>query len=334
MSSSTADELSGITLERSLYWGQIFLTWLYGEFRFRIHLLAVLMSYLFISSRNVNRFYIIFSGVMLVLTTIRVFTGALHCQSAWIDDRDGPGGPVEYLVASISKWRQVIGTAAAQIINIMGDSLLLYRCYVIYNGNWKVIIAPFFIHLGASAMALGLLVESTRPSNNFFDGLVVTFGVYWAALSVTLNVIVTALLVSRILQARRYLLRHSPDRARTINAYTGLMALLIESSLPFTVIGVAFAITYGKHLDIGTAFLFVWSGLAALSPQLIIFRIASGRAWNRRVFAGILDTTQIQSSSVISGVREVPHVVPAAALRPGHSDEHQSEPEMTFSKAE
>ncbi|KAJ7599467.1 hypothetical protein C8J56DRAFT_708130, partial [Mycena floridula] len=260
-------------------------------------------THLFISSRNVNRFYITFGGVMLVLTTIRVFTDALHCQSVWIDDRDGPGGPVEYLVASISESRQVIVTAAAQITNmIMGDSLLLYRCYVIYNGNWKVIIAPFFIHLGASAMALGLLVESARPSDNFFDGLVVTFGVYWAALSVTLNVIVTALVVSRILQARRYLLRHSPDRARTINAYTGLMALLIESSLPFTVIGVAFAITYGKHLDIGTAFLFVWSGLAALSSQLIIFRIASGRAWNRRVFAGILDTTQIQSSSVISGV--------------------------------
>lgn len=286
-------------------WGQIFMTWLYG-----LEVFAFCYSaHLFISTRHASRLYIIFGGVILALSTITFITDAILCQFVWIDHRDWPGGPVEYLVTHISSWRQVLGTAACQMTNILADSLLLYRCYLIYNGRWKVVIVPFLIHLGASAMAIALLVESALPDSDFFHGLVVQFGICWAALSVTLNVVVTILVVVRILRARRSMQKHFPDRIDSINAYTSLIAIMVESSLPFTVIGVIFAITYGRNLDIGTAFLFVWGALSALSPQLIIFRIASGRAWTRRVAADISEASYLEASE-ISGAIDVPRVGP------------------------
>ncbi|KAJ7599629.1 hypothetical protein C8J56DRAFT_879429 [Mycena floridula] len=286
-----------ITLERSVYWGQIFMTWLYG-----IEVFAFCYSaHRFFSSRHASRLYLIFGGVLLALMTITVSTDAVLCQFMWIDYRGWPGGPVEYLVMHISTWWQVLGTAASQATDILGASFLLYRCYVIYNGRWKVIILPLLIHLVASAMAIVLIVHSAMPGNQFHD-LVAQIRICWAALAVTVNVIVTVLIVVRTLRARRSMKNHVPDRKDSINTCTSTMAILVESSLPFTIIGLTFVITYGKNPDIGAAFLFVWQALSALSPQLIIFRIASGRAWTRRVAADVSQALYSQETSDISGI--------------------------------
>lgn len=43
----------------------------------------------------------------------------------WIDHRDVPGGPSQYLVDSSAAWWNDWGTAADIVVNIMGDGFLV-----------------------------------------------------------------------------------------------------------------------------------------------------------------------------------------------------------------
>ena len=107
------------------------------------------------------------------------------------------------------------------------------------------------------------LVQSALPGADFFRGKTVNFGVPWAALSVSLNIIVTCLITIKLLRARRQLKKSLPEHS--LRMYTGVAAILVESALPFSVLGIVFAVTYGKNLDVGPAFLFVWATFCVCS---------------------------------------------------------------------
>lgn len=79
--------------------------------------------------------------------------------------------------------------------------------------------------------------------------------------------------------------------------YFALVSLIIESVLPYTLSGIAFLVSFGIGSDISIAFACVYIplmvstgsvcgsvtsayGLQCISPQMLILRVASGRAWN------------------------------------------------------
>ena len=114
-----------------------------------------------------------------------------------------------------------------------------------------------------------MLNQSARPGEHFFQGETVNFGIPWAILSVSFNVVVTALIVYQLMSARRQLGGILPPDA--LRTYTGLSATMVESALPFSALGIVFAITYGKHMDVGPAFLFVWAVFSvSISPADIL----------------------------------------------------------------
>ncbi|KAJ7583570.1 hypothetical protein C8J56DRAFT_954370 [Mycena floridula] len=284
--SSMSDSVAAspaIDLERSLYWGQLLMTWLYGMDVFMFLFSCFHLNSKSSETRRAHRLYLWFGGLILVLLTIVVLTDAVFLQFMWIDHRNAPGGPIGYMDANSAIWFQTVGTGANQLTNFMGDGLLLYRCFIIWNGRWLVIVLPGLIYLASISMAIVMLVQSAIPGSQFFLGKTVDFGVVWAALTVSFNVTITGIITLRILKARR--LARSVKNAPAIytNIYTSFAAILIESSLPFTVLGIVFAVSYGKHLAEAPALLFVWAAFSALSPQFIIFRVAVGRAWTRKI---------------------------------------------------
>ncbi|KAF4620402.1 hypothetical protein D9613_001180 [Agrocybe pediades] len=268
-----------VNLERSLYYGVIFMCIFYGlEIYMFAHSLSV---YLNTSPRlrRQRRVYIIIGTISLALTTAVVFTDAVFMEFMWIEHRDVEGGPLGYLVANSSIWWQTMGTAANQLTNYIGDGLLLLRCYIIWRGTLWAIVVPGLLYIGSIAMGVVTLVQSAIPGANFFQGAPVNFGVPWASLSVSLNIIVTGLISYQLLSARHQLKKTLP--AESLQMYTGVTAILVESALPFSLMGIVFAVTYGKNMDVGPAFLFVWATLCALCPQFIIFRVVMGRSWTQ-----------------------------------------------------
>lgn len=116
-------------------------------------------------------------------------------------------------------------------------------------------------------MGIMTVIKSAAPNSYFFKGATVNFGVPWICLSVSMNILVTTLICTRILLVRHQVQASLGDN--DMKLYTSIMAILVESSLPFSLLGVVFVVTYAMDLDISLAFANIW-GVFAVS--LIIFQ--------------------------------------------------------------
>ncbi|TFL00352.1 hypothetical protein BDV98DRAFT_583588 [Pterulicium gracile] len=271
--------IRSLTLERSIYIGNAFALILYG-----LNLYMYGQSVYFLLTGNSGSFrkrmfYIIFGGVMTILITIATTTNAYFAQQIFIENRDFQLGPVGYYGLHISDWYNTFGSASDIAANFLGDGLLVYRCYIIWGGKWWVVILPACMYVASTVLAIMSVTASALPDASFFKGPSKGFGVPWIGLTVSLNVVVTAMICTRLILARRRVrIALTPQMS---DMYTGLIAVLIESALPFTVLGLFFLYTFAKELEIAIAFAFVWGTLVAVAPQLIILRVSMGKAWTK-----------------------------------------------------
>ncbi|THU91641.1 hypothetical protein K435DRAFT_727002 [Dendrothele bispora CBS 962.96] len=271
------DSPTELTFERSFYIGGQITAILFG-----IHLVIYFLSCrLLLHERRASRskFYLIYGTVLLALWIIALSCNAIFGQYVWIDFRD-PDGPAAFLGENISAWYNTLGTTAGVAMNFMADAMLLYRCRMIW-GRWGLLVVTFpaIMYLGALSMAILLIFESAQPGANFFKGHAVDFGVPYVSLTISMNIIVTALICIRLLALRKQVMDLlGPEHTKM---YTSVVSMMVESALPFTTLGIAYVISYAKHSPTSIAFVQVWGDFAALSPQLIILRISLGKGWTR-----------------------------------------------------
>ncbi|ESK95528.1 hypothetical protein Moror_12714 [Moniliophthora roreri MCA 2997] len=282
-----------LTFERSFYIGGQFTGILYG-----IHLVIFALSCHFLSrpqygAKSASKFYIGYSIALLILWTIALSCNAVFGQLAWIDHRDVEGGPDVYIAKHISDAYNTLGTAAGIALNFLSDALLIYRCYVIYSSSWRIVSFPILLYLGALSMSILTIYESALPGANFFRGHAVDFGVPYVALTISLNIIVTLLICGRLLTARNQMKAIlGPEYART---YTSIAAIMVESAAPFTILGIFYVITYARHSGISFCLVQIWGDFCAISPQLIILRVAMGKAWSKET-SGTMTSTHMTFS--------------------------------------
>ncbi|KAI0295629.1 hypothetical protein B0F90DRAFT_1811443 [Multifurca ochricompacta] len=255
-----------LPLERSLYVGNFFRAILYG-----IEVCTFFAAVYCISGRSSSyqrgrKIYVTYGAVLLSLVTIAVVTDALWGQFMWIDHRNYPGGPLGYFSATENAWYNVFGSAADATANILGDGLLVYRCYMIWGSRWYIIILPVLIYLASSVLVIITIVESSLPNSFLLNGKPANFGVPWVALSVSLNSSMRAL-------TREVL---SPEMSKT---YTSVTAMLIESAAPFSILGIGLVVTEAQNGPLAIAFSYTWGIFCSLSPQMIILRVAMGHGW-------------------------------------------------------
>ncbi|KAJ2915383.1 hypothetical protein MD484_g5022, partial [Candolleomyces efflorescens] len=109
-------------------------------------------------------------------------------------------------------------------------------------------------------------------------------------LTVATNLMVTTLIAFHLLRTRQSLAKLLPTQDSRL--YTGPMAILIESALPLTVFGLAYApflvVAIPESNGAFALFLVAYNTLntlfymfCALSPHMIIFRVTTGRSWLR-----------------------------------------------------
>jgi hypothetical protein len=157
------------------------------------------------------------------------------------------------------------------------------------------------------ALAIIELVLAGKPGGNFFHGKTINFGTPYYTITIALNIIVTLLIVFRLQKLSRAVSQAlGRDSARM---YTSVSSILIESAAPYSLVGIMFLIPYAMGSATAISFGQVWAKLTVsspslfldrltyspstflqcLSPQLIVLRVVTGRAWGREVI------TQAQS---------------------------------------
>ncbi|KAI5119328.1 hypothetical protein M0805_000558 [Coniferiporia weirii] len=235
-----------------------------------------------------------------ILGTFGIAGEARFNQLTFIDARNYPGGPNAFVAAQYGDVVNIFATAAYVVLNWFADGLVIYRFWLIYNFNYYVALIPCLLLLGSFTMGVILLFQLTQPDANLWSTTAVNFGIPYWSISAGLNVLVTSLIVARLFLIRaRTRAVLSTHHART---YTSVAAMLVESAALYSATALLFVVTYAKNSQVQNLVLPVLGQVQAVSPLLIMWRVARGQAISREA---MLTTSGPMTPSKISWRRSV-----------------------------
>ncbi|KAF9055668.1 hypothetical protein BJ165DRAFT_1427884 [Panaeolus papilionaceus] len=234
-------------------------------------------------STSNRRSCIFFSTVMVFFSTIGAAANSAWGAELWITQRNKPGGAAAFIEGSTNVWYETWGSVSVVITIFLGDALLLWRLYIVFDKSTKVIAGPIVAYLVALSLAITQLVIAGRPHGNFFGPQAVKVAVAYYVITICLNILVTILICSRLLGVSKRVALALGDEPAQV--YIGVAAILVESAAPYTVLGIMFLVPYALQAGVAICFGQLWSKMSAIAPLLIILRVVHGSAWRQEVLA-------------------------------------------------
>ncbi|KAG2022584.1 hypothetical protein CC2G_000321 [Coprinopsis cinerea AmutBmut pab1-1] len=267
-------------------------------------------------NKRANRmsiFLLAYMSLLLTVETIYVAVQARTVQDIYVDNRNYPGGPWQYFLATQDKAINVIFYATLFVAAFLADLLVLWRCWVIWRAGsgagpaYAAIAFPSLMLLASFVMGTLWTLQSSQPGLSLYSALPRAYGMSYFFISLGSNIVLTILIVVRLLMYRRAMLQSLPaDYAKD---YYGLVTIVVESASVYSFFSVLFIITYSIDHPINQVCLsFATSAQvrsSALKPWLslithvhlqqiatywIIYRVAKGRAWTQRTLANTATT--------------------------------------------
>ncbi|KAG2005012.1 hypothetical protein CC2G_003512 [Coprinopsis cinerea AmutBmut pab1-1] len=189
--------------------------------------------------------YIILNLIILFLSTLATVLDAYTDFTAMFF----AFGPREYYAAAFElegQWPRLLSVTCLEVYILLGDGLLLYRCYIIWKDFIWSLILPALLYLSIIGVTItrfvlrGLLSSTSSFTEKQLtqDRLTSTL---FVMLTVSLNVVLTSLIVFRLLRAHRQLASVLPNRSQ-VKVYKGIASILIESVFPLAFFGLGYAI--------------------------------------------------------------------------------------------
>ncbi|KAI0060403.1 hypothetical protein BV25DRAFT_1827890 [Artomyces pyxidatus] len=185
--------------------------------------------------------------LLFIIATMNIAFSLRHVLDAFVWYK-GPGG-AEAQLYDISNPVNAMKTVDYVIQTIVGDGMLLYRCFVVYGRDWRIIAFPILIWI--TSIVLGIITCQITFSLNE-DALLnakrlVPF--VTAALSTTmaLNIIATSLILLRLWTIQR----RTPDSLLSLyghrkrGSFLGrVILIIIESASMYTFAVLIFFVVY------------------------------------------------------------------------------------------
>ena len=284
-------------------------------------------------------FLLAYITVLLMLESLFVSVGTWTILDIYINNRNYPGGPWVYFLATQDLPENVIFFASLFVLTFLSDLLVvsnshlfilklkcsmfqLWRCWVIWTTSGKlvayavlalpttVLLASFgdcsrLIAKGCAdtILALGTIwtLQSSQPGLSLYNAVPIAFGTAYYVTSLSVNILVTVLIIFRFTLHRRVILDVLP--AEYAKHYLSIATILVESAALYSIFALAFIVSYALNNPINQIFLtFATTSqvrglycrdsylrlmlcLKQVAGYLIILRLAQGRAWRSDILA-------------------------------------------------
>lgn len=221
---------------------------------------------------------------MFSFVTIYTAANLVFQSISYIDNREFPGGdgsppgPFGYQVANYFMGISVVQTVAFLINGWLADGLLLHRCYVTYCGSYWVIAFPSVMFLASVGMGIAFIWQNSLHDLSTAS---VSFGIPYYSISLSLNVILTSMIVARLILHSKNLQSAMGTTAKTGGLYKAIVTMLVESCALYAITYLLFMAPWSAGSFVGNAFFPILAEVQVISPYFIILRVA-----NRKAFMG------------------------------------------------
>ncbi|KAF8550233.1 hypothetical protein OG21DRAFT_1446894 [Imleria badia] len=236
------------------------------------------------SSRRRNILFLLYVCIMFLFGSLYITSNSLFTQFAFINHRGFPGGPSQYEEVMFSTAVDEIGNVCYVVANWFADSMLVWRCVIIYRdfgvlSGYIVLTITGLMQLASYVLGSFLVIQLTSPQSSPYINAnhPVNWTVPYLCVSLANNILLTLLIVARLLLYRRTMVQLlGPGH---VAECTTVVAMLVESAAVYTTFTLLFLIPFLMQSPISYAFLQVMGEAQLIAPLLIIYREAQGKGW-------------------------------------------------------
>ncbi|KAJ7229022.1 hypothetical protein GGX14DRAFT_346163 [Mycena pura] len=235
-----------------------------------------------------TKIFIPYLTILCLVNLVWTATSAYGLQLTYIDNRNYPGGVIAFLGVEFALPANVANTASFIAENLLADGLMIWRCYIV----WAAV--PHARGKALLAITLPCLMLLASFSNiltgwpGLFAHTTAVFATPYFALSMTLNMLVSLLIVGRIWMYKHRNLALAGYGHKNIS----FGAIFLESALPYSVVAMFVVVTFELGHPISQIWLAIAPAAQVIANYVIIYRIALGSALQE----GNLEEIDIPSS--------------------------------------
>ncbi|EMD39585.1 hypothetical protein CERSUDRAFT_111897 [Gelatoporia subvermispora B] len=214
---------------------------------------------------KVNKSLVTVAVAMFCFSTAHVSLGFDRLIEGFIILRNQPGGPAAFF-SDVSIPANVVKVCLHTVNSVIGDSVVVWRCWLVWGRDWKVCVLPIALIIASAVCGFGQTVyfaRATAVHSAFAHTLQVWNGSLFS-LSLATNVVVTTLIALRVW----YMLRFSGGTRNF--RYWRILLIIIESGMIYSVALICEITLY--FLD-SNAFYIVYDPIAqltAITPTMIL----------------------------------------------------------------
>ncbi|KAF8205928.1 hypothetical protein K438DRAFT_2014309 [Mycena galopus ATCC 62051] len=194
---------------------------------------------------------------------------------------DGPGGP-KAAFDNTSGWMDVMGTVDVIVQTVLGDIMLIYRCWIVYGRSWTAIAVPVVLAVaGLACIGVTVFLEVTLPAASQFASPYKEVVVSTWALTICINVITTSLILFRIWRVDRQnagLISQSTVSPSRKGPYYNAKRIIIESGLMYTTVATVTASVYISGSNAFAPLTGIDVQMIGIAFNLILIRVHRNRA--------------------------------------------------------
>jgi len=233
-------------------------------------------------------FLMAYSTTLACLDAIINILADLNNVRSWINFRNFPGGPLGYIGATANNSVNITGICALVVGNILADSLLLYRCRVIWGASYGfanslqlnlVMVFPAIVALAAFSMGIVFAIQNANPGG-ILTAAGANLGLAYFTLSLGLNLLLTGMIVYRIWRHQRIMREMTRGQELYDHDYTSITSMFVESAAGYTIVLIPLLTTFALNSPYAQIFLGISAPVQMMCTYNIIWRVAQNRAWS------------------------------------------------------
>ncbi|KAH8106283.1 hypothetical protein BXZ70DRAFT_429932 [Cristinia sonorae] len=192
-----------------------------------------------------SRAMFVLGVVFWLVATMHLAMNCFRMVRGYVDNVNSPGGAVGYL-GNLAPWDHVFKDTLYATQEILGDGVAIYRCWVIWNRNWRVIILPFILFIVSliSGYTVCGLYPSQHPGETVFDPRLTHWISTFYAVAVVQSSMTTGLMAYKIWITDR---RSASYRASRSNLRPVLRILVESASLQLVVESILLALYLANY---------------------------------------------------------------------------------------
>ncbi|KAG2754599.1 hypothetical protein P692DRAFT_20719436 [Suillus brevipes Sb2] len=181
--------------------------------------------------QDVNRPIAAVATLMFLLSTVHMVVVIIRTEDGLVKYRDTfPGGPVAFF-ADVSQETFVVKCAIYVLQTLLGDGVMIYRCYVVWK-SVRIIILPCVMWCGVATFGVCWTYNYSQAGSNFgsiFTGETGRWVTAFLVFTLTANLLTTGLLAYRI-----WTIERSVAAIRSTKGKMPIIWVLVDATLLYS----------------------------------------------------------------------------------------------------